>query len=57
MAVDVRGLSLAGTEFARDGARRESDRRRLSPLVVQSRRSLRCLCVTPNRRFFAATAT
>ena len=40
-----------GTQFAREGAQRESDRRRLSSLVDQPLAQSGCLCVTPNRRF------
>ena len=40
-----------GTQFAREGAQRESDRRRLSSLVDQPLAQTGCLCVTPNRRF------
>ena len=40
-----------GTQFAREGAQRESDRRPLSSLVDQPLAQTGCLCVTPNRRF------
>ena len=40
-----------GTQFAREGAQRESDRRCLSSLVDQPLAQSGCLCVTPNRRF------